>query len=304
MSDYGITSENLMQSLPAVLQSDPHMAALAQSIADVLAERPKEIQRVLIYPRIDQLEEGLLDLLAYDFKVDWYDYDYSLEAKRALIKGSFFVHRRMGTRRSVEDALSAIYPGTTVEEWFEYDGNPYYFRVILDVTSPREVIDNDKILRSINLYKPLRAHLEDNAIIYRSRSTAVVKSSCGYAIYSARRCGTYPQTSTRGGVARGAVLVETAERQAVHTAPITGAATAGTWPQVATRGGAWQGEMIVETAMVQTAYTAPATGESTTGTWPQASTRGEVAGGGLTFDGTTGAAGVYARPCGRPPGTL
>lgn len=303
-SVHALTAENLLRALPEVLRNDESMEALATSIAQTLAKRPEEIQRLLIYPRIDELPEELLDILAYDFKVDWYDYNYSVESKRAIIKGCFFVHRKMGTRKSVENALSAIYPGTIVEEWFEYGGSPYYFRVILDVTSPREAIDNGKILRALNLYKPLRSHLEDDAIIYRSRVHLVINAACGYAIYSARRCGTYPQVSTRGGMARELVLVETADGQAVYASPTAGEIITGTHPQASTKGGKSDAAVIVEGLDGQVVYTVPATGEIITGTHPQTATMGEVVEGWLTFTETVGSVGVYARPCGRPLGAL
>ena len=35
-----------------------------------------------IYTRIDELPEWLLDILARDFAVDWYDRSYTLEEKK------------------------------------------------------------------------------------------------------------------------------------------------------------------------------------------------------------------------------
>ena len=77
-SAHALTAENLLRALPEVLRNDESMAALAASVAQVLARRPEEIQRLAIYPRIDELPEELLDILAYDFKVDWWDADYTL----------------------------------------------------------------------------------------------------------------------------------------------------------------------------------------------------------------------------------
>lgn len=304
MSNTGITVDNLLYTLPAVLKNDKQMCAMATIIAEVLAKRLDEIATIRIFPDVENLPEDLLDIMAYDFKVDWYDYDYGLESKRAIIKGCFFVHRKMGTRKSVEDALSAIYPGTVVEEWFEYGGKPYYFRVILDVTSPREAIDNGKILRVLNLYKPLRSHLEDDAIIYRSRIHVLISTSCGYVIYSARRCGTYPQVATRGGIALELVLVATLDGQTVYSTPATGNAITGTHPQTATQGGRSNAIVIVENQDGGAVYAAPSTGDATTGTYPQTATHGEAVEGGLSITDTAGSAGVYARPCGRPLGTL
>ena len=54
-SAHALTSENLLRALPEALQNDESMSALATSIAQVLAQRPEEIQRLSIYPHIDEL---------------------------------------------------------------------------------------------------------------------------------------------------------------------------------------------------------------------------------------------------------
>ena len=96
--NYGITAENLLKTFPQVLKENKSMLALATVIAEELAQRPSEIDRLMIYTRIDTLPEELLDILAYDFKVDWWDYDYTLEEKRRTLKDSWNVHRTLGTK--------------------------------------------------------------------------------------------------------------------------------------------------------------------------------------------------------------
>ena len=73
---YGITVDNLLRTLPDVLKNDESMFAIATGIAEVLTLRLAEIDRIRIYTRIDELPEDLLDILAYDFKVDWWDVNY------------------------------------------------------------------------------------------------------------------------------------------------------------------------------------------------------------------------------------
>ena len=92
---YGITPDNLLRTLPAVLQQDEGMLDLATAISDALAARPDEIEALKIYTRIDGLPEELLDILAVDFKVDWWDANYTLSEKRQLLKDSWAVHRRL-----------------------------------------------------------------------------------------------------------------------------------------------------------------------------------------------------------------
>ena len=124
MNKHGLTPENLLVSLPQALQGDDSIVALAQAISSVLSGRIEEINHLRIYPAIDQLDEPLLDILAHDFKVDWWDADYALEEKRRTLKDSWRVHKLMGTKAAVETAISAIYPNTKVLEWFEYGGSP------------------------------------------------------------------------------------------------------------------------------------------------------------------------------------
>jgi len=129
--EYGLTAGNLMAALPEALRQDSSVLALAESVAGLLASRPEEIDRLRIYPAIDALPEDLLDILAYDFKVDWWDPEYSLDEKRWTLKTSWKVHKTLGTKAALEAAMSAVYPGTEVEEWFEYGGEPHHFRVFI-----------------------------------------------------------------------------------------------------------------------------------------------------------------------------
>ena len=158
---HGITKENLLASLPAVLANDDNMAALAAAVAEVLANRVDEIGRVDIYSQIDQLPNELLDILAYDFKVDWWDYSYSLQEKRNTLRQSWYVHKHMGTPAAVMAALSAIYPNSKVEEWWAYGGEPYHFRLLIPVdVSTLDASKHATVLSLVTFYKNLRSVLD------------------------------------------------------------------------------------------------------------------------------------------------
>lgn len=158
---HGLTAQNLLATLPKVLRDDEGMHALASAIVGALATQPAELDSLRIYSRIDELPEEILDVLAHDFKVDWWDPDYTLEEKRSTLKESWRVHRLLGTKAAVEMAISAIYPETKVQEWFEYGGEPYHFRLLLDATL--ESIDPEKhrrVLEKVSYYKNLRSVLD------------------------------------------------------------------------------------------------------------------------------------------------
>lgn len=178
--NYSLTPENLFRTLPSPLAEDENMRALAESIANVLAARVQEIRQVLIYCRIDELPKDLLDILAYDFKVDWWDGDYTLEQKRQTLKDSWKVHRMLGTKAAVETAISAIYPNTLVREWFEYDGQPYHFKLLIDVTYQNvDPVKHQIVLDRVKFYKNLRSVLDD-VEYYEAGVTAVQYAATTY----------------------------------------------------------------------------------------------------------------------------
>lgn len=162
MNSGGLTKENLLFTFPVGLRENKSIAALGDVTADALAKRPAEIGLLSIYARIDELPEDLLDILAYDFKVDWWDAQYSIEEKRRTLKDSWRVHKILGTKAAVETAISAIYPNTRVEEWWEYGGEPYHFRVWINLTD--DDVDSERmrrVLGRMNFYKSLRSHNDE-----------------------------------------------------------------------------------------------------------------------------------------------
>lgn len=165
---HGITKENLLASLPAVLANDDNMAALASAVAEVLAARVGEIERVSIYSQIDRLPNELLDILANDFKVDWWDYSYSLQEKRNTLRQSWYVHKHMGTPAAVTAALSAIYPDSKVEEWWDYGGKPYHFRLLIPQdASTLDAVKYATVLSLVAYYKNLRSVLDSVTVLQR-----------------------------------------------------------------------------------------------------------------------------------------
>lgn len=184
--EHGLTKENFLAALPMALWEDDSIAALAETAAEFLARPVDEIDRLKLYPEVDRLDEHLLDILAYDFKVDWWDPDYSLEEKRKTLKDSWRVHRIMGTKAAVETAISAIYPDAKVQEWFEYGGKPYHFRLSINVTN--ETVESEKqkrVLQRLNFYKNLRSHVD--SVDYFMQA-APVQARAGAGVLGSRMC--------------------------------------------------------------------------------------------------------------------
>ena len=129
MNEYGLTAENILNGLPDILAQSPKMKYLAEAIVKALEKQALATDFAKIYINIDKLPEQLLDALAYDFKVDWYSYDAGIDTKRIQLKNNFQVHRHLGTKSAVINEVTAFFPGANVYEWFEYNGQPYHFKV-------------------------------------------------------------------------------------------------------------------------------------------------------------------------------
>ena len=145
--------ENLLFTLPSVLKKDKGMLPLGETVATALERLQGRVDLPTIYSHID-------DILAQDFKVDWYDYNQTIDVKRAIIKDSFYVHRHLGTVGAVKRALSDVWSSYLLEEWFQYDGEPYHFRVAI-ADNDFTIAKREQAIRLVNLTKNVRSWLDD-----------------------------------------------------------------------------------------------------------------------------------------------
>lgn len=126
---HALTAESLLRALPEVLRADPVALALATAIAAEIEEAVCKTSLASIYARIDELDEPLLDILAKDFKVDWWRADAPIEEKRYTLKTSWYIHKHLGTKAAVETAIRDFIGSGVVQEWYEYGGKPHHYRI-------------------------------------------------------------------------------------------------------------------------------------------------------------------------------
>ena len=153
----------------------------------------KKIDDSQIYTSLDTATEPVLDALAINWKVDWYDTGYSVEQKRRIIKTALTVRRLMGTVGAVKLQADAIYPGTMLEEWFEYGGQPGTFRLYINVTDTTEehpaiIYSPAEMERRLITAKRWSAHLE--SLSYMVRHTLATGCRVDKWAYTVPECGT------------------------------------------------------------------------------------------------------------------
>ncbi len=167
-----ISTENIFSVFPYSLSDDENKRNIALTIAKELFCLCEDTGQLSIYPRVEELPESLLDILAKDFNVEWYDFDADVNEKRRIIKECFSVHRYKGTKYAVKTALEGVYSSIDVLEWFQYGGEPYHFKVVIsDSTSTAEKLL--KVFRKIKYYKNLRSKLDETVFVINPKGELV-----------------------------------------------------------------------------------------------------------------------------------
>ncbi|MGN0444256.1 MAG: phage tail protein I [Acutalibacteraceae bacterium] len=156
-----IGTGELIKMFPHALSGDDRIVTLAAVVAEAMMKLYGDNNRLLIFSMIDNLDGNILDVLAKDFKVEWWDYNATVEEKRAVFKTHFDIHRRLGTPGAIKDAISSIYDSAEIVEWFKYSGLPFHYKINIELGNG--FIDYnkfDQVLRSISIYTNLRSVLD------------------------------------------------------------------------------------------------------------------------------------------------
>ena len=124
----------LVEGLPPDVAKEPWVQILDAVFRERRKKELEAAERLKIYTDIDRADEAVLDILAVQFRVDWYDTSYPIETKRRIIKTALEVRRYCGTEWAVQKALSSIYPNVKISEWYDYGGRPGYWRMNVDIT--------------------------------------------------------------------------------------------------------------------------------------------------------------------------
>ena len=271
-----IYTVNFADYLPGPLKHDPKMRAIAEAVTKEALTVSGEIENVLIYSRIDELPEELIDILAYDMHVDWYDYSYPLKVKRDILKSSVKVHKKMGTKYAVEKALGALYPQSEVEEWYQYEGQPHHFHIVCDVTENRVTASFQDIIKAVMMYKRLSSHLDE--VVYQAGTAITIETHTDFFLYKnpatgSLMAGTYPQRIRRG-VQSGSAIVVGTEAAGFIFLPTK----AGTYPYRSHIFRYTGAQIDIETASNAFRHTNMPAGKTKAGEEPQKSHRGAAAG--------------------------
>ena len=150
---------SLLQIMPAYLLRDPQVHAAAEAIDKELQTAAFDARRALVLGYIDELNEAELDMLAFEWRIEFYDPSAELDIKRGIVKNGLTWRKSSGTPAIVEMAAEAYFGDATVVEWFDGEGMlPYEFDVETgNLAATQEYAD--KFIAIVNLVKNARSRL-------------------------------------------------------------------------------------------------------------------------------------------------
>lgn len=123
------TEARLTDSLPRIITKEPWAQALSAAVKKQVGEITETAQKAMIYAEIQRASEEILDILAAEMQIPEYLPEYSVQIKRALVLGGLSYWSKAGTVQATEDVLKSIFEDADISEWFEYSGDPGYFKI-------------------------------------------------------------------------------------------------------------------------------------------------------------------------------
>lgn len=160
----------------------PLERALDQSAAHQLEAIPRLI-RSSANP--DTIPAAWLPWLAWAWRVENWDTDWTETQKRAAIKASFAIHRKKGTIGAIREALKALGITLNIVEWFEDTPRraPYTFRITMtpddDGISDSEMAS---LMAIVETTKNARSHLSSVDVGTNNQARCLSGGATNYAL--------------------------------------------------------------------------------------------------------------------------
>lgn len=230
--------------LPGNLMDTPEAQAFSLALREGTRLLHKYTQLCYVYCSIDTAQDPVLDLLARELRTQYYSDSLDIDTKRSLVRNTLIWYMTAGTPAAVEELVAVVFGEGEVTEWYEYGGEPYWFKIrtnalltedmttyfsemIRRVKNTRSHIEAIEVHRTLEQtiyagcclspqYKP--AAIIDGYNVDRTAEQTIYAGAGGYPSYKpAAIIDGYKEDSTVQGI----TYASTGEASRTHQAPIT-----------------------------------------------------------------------------------
>lgn len=165
-----LKSLDIKDILPPSLAVDSNVIKMCDAITPQLQDVAVGVDEAFIYSAIDTLPMPIIEFLAWQFHVSskvegWYLTKNDSE-KRDLVKNAIALHKIKGTKAAIVRIFNILGMQADVAEWYQYDGEPYYFKVLIQSFVE---ITEDKFIALVEMveeYKSVRSWFESIDLDY------------------------------------------------------------------------------------------------------------------------------------------
>jgi len=175
--------------LPESIKNDAKIKAISKCMDYIFSAFNGDERKLLIYSRIDELDEQTLDDIAWGWGLNYetgYNLLETIEEKRALVKNALQIHKHKGTRFATERAAKLLNITCEIIEWWEDETGelePFEFRV--DAGSDTRDLTPEffaNLNKLVNATKNVRSHMKGvRAILAATHVYSIGVASLGAA---------------------------------------------------------------------------------------------------------------------------
>lgn len=155
---------NIEKMVPRFILNDTNGHAIAKAIEAALQKlNDAALEGLKCIADYETMPEWRLDELAWEYDI-LYDYNAEIATKREWIANAIQFYNLHGTPRGIVKYLEAVFDTVNLEEWWQYGGDPYHFRVT--VTGEWSEAADDWAKRAVAETQNVRSVLDN--IIFNS----------------------------------------------------------------------------------------------------------------------------------------
>lgn len=167
-----IDNTKMIKLLPEWMQDDEANRALASAMDELISNVGMRVKTQRVWDQFEQMTDKELDETAWEMGIDWYNSSWSKRQKIDVIKTYGPIMEKQGTAWAVEELVKAVFGMGKISEWYEYGGEPYYFKIRTSALLTQDGMKD--FLKKVRTVKNERSHIESIEILRTTDQNAVM----------------------------------------------------------------------------------------------------------------------------------
>ncbi len=124
---------DLLKILPNLLKEDEFSKNISLILNKYLNEISDTYDNLFLMKNLDKFDDRVLDEIAKDKSIVWYDSALSIDQKIKIIRSHRLVYRVLGSEKAVLQLIQDYFGSSgSIQNWHEYGGTHHRFKITLN----------------------------------------------------------------------------------------------------------------------------------------------------------------------------